>query len=275
MPNVSESVRAHLSNATAEPEMVSRFDVERAVLASDLAPLSRYVLMVLATWAHAETGRIPFAHRKSISEICEASGLARSTVCKCLDDLAEKGWLHRNPPTRAAARGGAKTGYALAIPVSMRGYRAVESAHGRPAPGSQDELELDPPSSSHGIAPSSPDELKIYQPNNTTNTNSRVRPRASKRSYRQAFEAWYTDYPRKVGKLSAAKAFDKVANDGTAIEDLVLGLKRMLEAIESGALERKYIPHPATWLNAGRWDDEYEIPEVDPYEGFVSVGTFR
>ena len=34
----------------------------------------------------------------------------------------------------------------------------------------------------------------------------------------------------------------------------------------------KYIPHPATWLNAKGWEDEFELPD-NPYSHFEIVGA--
>lgn len=71
-----------------------------------------------------------------------------------------------------------------------------------------------------------------------------------------AFARFWTAYPRKVSKETARKAFERIDPD----EDL---LNAMIEAIEKQKLSPQwqedggqYIPHPATWLNGKRWEDE-------------------
>lgn len=70
------------------------------------------------------------------------------------------------------------------------------------------------------------------------------------------FDEFWDTYPRKVGKDAAKRAYLKRRPDA----DLHA---RMLAAIDRQARDpawRKdggqFVPHPATWLNAGRWEDE-------------------
>lgn len=69
------------------------------------------------------------------------------------------------------------------------------------------------------------------------------------------FEAFWSAYPKKVGKDAGRKAFDKRKVD----DDL---LKTMLAAIATQSKSPswtkdggQYIPNPATWINEGRWMD--------------------
>ena len=70
------------------------------------------------------------------------------------------------------------------------------------------------------------------------------------------FEDFWRAYPRKVGKDAARKAFTR-RKVGKGV------LAQMLEAIAAQRNSTQwlrdggqYIPHPATWLNDGRWQDE-------------------
>lgn len=76
------------------------------------------------------------------------------------------------------------------------------------------------------------------------------------------FDRFWSAYPRKVAKQSALKAFVKLAPD-----ESLLG--RMLAALEWQSRSEgwmkdggKFIPHPASWLNDRRWEDE--CPTVSP-----------
>lgn len=93
----------------------------------------------------------------------------------------------------------------------------------------------------------------------------------------ERFGVFWKAYPRKVGKGAAEKAFKRLkVND-----DL---LSEMLEAIESSKRSYQwtrdggqYIPHPTTWLNQKRWEDEAEpVPfEPEPAEENVAPNWFN
>jgi hypothetical protein len=78
------------------------------------------------------------------------------------------------------------------------------------------------------------------------------------------FNAFWKAYPRKVGKDAARKAFDKRKPDDVLTEAFI----RAIESQSRGEAWRKdggqYIPHPATWLNEGRWMDEGIISPTAP-----------
>lgn len=71
-----------------------------------------------------------------------------------------------------------------------------------------------------------------------------------------AFERFWSVYPRKVGKQSAKRAFERVK---VPLETLVTAVERQKCSDQWTQNNGQFIPHPATWLNQGRWDDE--LPE--------------
>lgn len=71
-----------------------------------------------------------------------------------------------------------------------------------------------------------------------------------------AFERFWSVYPRKIGKQSAKRAFDRVK---VPIETLVTAVERQKCSDQWTQNNGQFIPHPATWLNQGRWEDE--LPE--------------
>ncbi len=76
--------------------------------------------------------------------------------------------------------------------------------------------------------------------------------------------------PKKVGKDAALRAFKSAVKRDT-LESILEGVKRW--SAESAGQDRQYIPHPATWLNAGRWQDAPEVG-TDPAADFLnSIGT--
>jgi hypothetical protein len=67
----------------------------------------------------------------------------------------------------------------------------------------------------------------------------------------QWFEDFWCLYPRKVSKLSAARAFKRAATS-EAIKDAIM------EAVRGAwwGKDKQFIPHASTWLNGRRWEDE-------------------
>lgn len=67
------------------------------------------------------------------------------------------------------------------------------------------------------------------------------------------FDQWYSRYPKKEAKEAARKAFDK-ARRTVDLHTLINGVDRY--ALTVKGKDRQFIALPATWLNAGRWEDE-------------------
>ena len=78
------------------------------------------------------------------------------------------------------------------------------------------------------------------------------KPPASKPTPNQ-FDHFWEWYPRKVGKEAARKAWDK-ARTKTDQLTIIEGLERY--RLDPNLPAKEFIPHPSTWLNEGRWDDE-------------------
>ncbi|UCV01745.1 hypothetical protein [Dechloromonas denitrificans] len=70
------------------------------------------------------------------------------------------------------------------------------------------------------------------------------------------FTNFWQQYPKKVAKPQALKAWRKIKPTGQTLADLMAGL----ESQKAGEQWRKdgglFIPHPASWLNGRRWEDE-------------------
>lgn len=67
------------------------------------------------------------------------------------------------------------------------------------------------------------------------------------------FAEFWQAYPRKVAKPAAEKAWRKVAGDADAI---MAGLRRQSGCDDWQREGGRFIPHPATWLNGRRWEDD-------------------
>lgn len=79
-----------------------------------------------------------------------------------------------------------------------------------------------------------------------------------------AFAAFWAAYPRKVGKQAALKAFGKIK--GVPVETILHAIEAQKKTDSWQKDGGQYIPHPATWLNQGRWEDEPYSPATQEYE---------
>jgi len=77
-----------------------------------------------------------------------------------------------------------------------------------------------------------------------------ARPSLSLISFEDNF---WPQYPRKVGKAAASKAWKKLTQ--AELDHVMDGLRRY-KATEWQGREIQFIPHAASWLNGRRWDDD-------------------
>lgn len=76
----------------------------------------------------------------------------------------------------------------------------------------------------------------------------------------EGFDRFWAEWPRKVGKQGAQRAFRTARRRGASIDHLVAATRQHAAAWIAQGTPRQFIPHPATWLNDGRYDDEIENP---------------
>ena len=69
------------------------------------------------------------------------------------------------------------------------------------------------------------------------------------------FDEFWKVYPRKQSKKDAKRAFTKACKTEEQYRTIMAGLRSVIETDWNGK-DPKYIPHPATWLNGRRWEDE-------------------
>jgi hypothetical protein len=92
-----------------------------------------------------------------------------------------------------------------------------------------------------------------------TETETKQKTPSSPATPSMEFDRFWIQYPRKVGKEAARKAFAKAMKKTTI--DKVLSAVEDLRIRVAGK-DQQFTPHPATWLNEGRWDDEITQPTL-------------
>lgn len=75
------------------------------------------------------------------------------------------------------------------------------------------------------------------------------------------FEMFWKEYPRKIAKRDAEKAWLKIPVHKQM--DVMAAIRTHVTSWKQQGTEKQFIPYPATWLNGARWEDEIELaPEM-------------
>ncbi len=111
----------------------------------------------------------------------------------------------------------------------------------------------------------------------------------SKTLVERRFDEFWAAYPKKVGKKAAWAAWKKVKPDAELFDKIMTAISKA-KATEQWQRENgRFIPNPTTWLNQGRWDDEYgevmadginsrnneEVARIDEHKGTPSLKRFK
>ena len=75
------------------------------------------------------------------------------------------------------------------------------------------------------------------------------------------FCIFWEEYPKKVGKAAAEKAFIKLKPSAEMLQQMLEAIKAQKQSEQWARDGGQFIPHPATWLNRGQWDDEITAPQ--------------
>ena len=95
--------------------------------------------------------------------------------------------------------------------------------------------------------------------NSTSINNTSIIEKINKKEIEDDFLIFWKAYPKRIDKTRALKAFTKAYKE-------IPPLNELLEIIEKNKRSKKwsndggeFIPHPTTWLNGKRWEDEVNI----------------
>ena len=105
------------------------------------------------------------------------------------------------------------------------------------------------------------DETEVKRKRNASetqvDTNKNVKNvKNEKNKYSVSFSSFWNEYPVKKGKGSAYKSWIKKKPD---IDNVLLAIKNQTDEKEKLRANQQFCPewpHPTTWLNQERWDDE-------------------
>jgi len=106
---------------------------------------------------------------------------------------------------------------------------------------------MDPPSKFDGHLPPN----RMIEPGikNSNLTNTVV---VQKNNF---FDEFWKAYPRKTNKGFARKVFEKLKVDDAMLTKMIQAIYAQNKTVWKDK-DQQYIPHPSTWLNGERWEDE-------------------
>lgn len=99
-----------------------------------------------------------------------------------------------------------------------------------------------------------------YEDESVIDLEKKDSPAREKRDLQtERFNAFWSAYPKKVGKAAAVKAWVKVKPTAELFEKIMATVAAYKQSEQWQRDNGKYIPNPTTWLNQGRWDDELPV----------------
>jgi len=78
------------------------------------------------------------------------------------------------------------------------------------------------------------------------------------------FDLFWQLYPRKASKKAARKAWADIKPDDVLFSTIMTALNAAARHWQIQGVALKHIPHPSTWLNEERWDDEFPFSPEQP-----------
>ena len=94
-----------------------------------------------------------------------------------------------------------------------------------------------------------------------TNNHKPITNNQIDKEYIDRFDEFWKHYPRKVSKPNALKAWLKVKPDDELTKTIISAISKQ----NLSAREEQFIPHPASWLNGKRWEDEVKIASTTAF----------
>lgn len=211
----------------------------------------KFVLLMLANYASSEKGDC----FPSVDTLMEDTGLARSTIQKCLKDLVEKGYITAHERWDNGRQ--LSNSYRLVVGWGegpSHGHRGPSDERGGPPHG--------PTGARHTGTNLS--EEPINQPNKASP------PKLDEKILEQEFLEFWEAYPKRPSnpRQHALTSYIKARKKGASKEIIMAGV--LAYARTRAGKEPEYTAMAATWLNQKRWEDDYEpVKQVRRMGNFV------
>jgi hypothetical protein len=203
-------------------------------------------------------------------QLCEKFGIGRDKMYRLLDELIAAGFVHRSysalggcsytvfdqptdplPENQETARDPLPEN-TEADPLPEKPLPENTDAYQRKTPYQVKTERKEAPNTDSAPSALFEDAPPLHMNGLAKQASGRPKKEASKEAS-AAFERFWAIYPKQVGKLGAAKAWDKALKEAPA-DQIIDGVRRY--AAERQDQNPQYTKNPSTWLNGGCWMDD-------------------
>jgi hypothetical protein len=223
------------------------FQAFRAVLdRSEAKGTARTLMLILADHLNQSTRRCD----PSVATLARECNTSHRTIPRLLAQLKAAGEIEIH------AGGGRNHCNSYTITLAENPDTTVTLSAGNP----DNRVSVSTPETLTPVSAFNGESLTIQVRNTDTHVTQTIRNQKniSHSADDPDFTAFWSAYPRKVAKPAALKAW-RSAKNRPPLADLLAALDRH-KGSEQWQTAR-FIPHPATWLNGQRWDDQ--LPTAD------------
>lgn len=172
------------------------------------------------------------------TSVAHALGMNKDTVASAINDLIESGHMRR---IEKRSEGGTFAGWDYEI-LSGRATVSEKTGPEKTGPGKTGCIRRLSSKKTKEIT-------SLSQEDHAQTSGSSERESRSDR-----FDEFWDAYPRKVGKKKARVKFAAAVKAAGDPQRVIDGAQRL--AADPNLPEKRFIPHPTTWLERGGWDDE-------------------
>ena len=106
------------------------------------------------------------------------------------------------------------------------------------------------------------------KPNVNVNVNDNVNVNSNKKEKEKLFKEFWEKYPVKKGRAKAEAKYPSARH-----VEIMQGLENYLKYWSENGTEKRFIPHPTTWLNGQRWEDVLESESPPSMESVTKAMT--
>ena len=114
------------------------------------------------------------------------------------------------------------------------------------------QMKLDTPTDETRLHP----QLNRIVLNNNKSNNIHTASPIGSTELKESFNLFWLEYPKKISKGTAEKAWIKIKPSKELVEKIILSVKNHKNTKQWKESEGKFIPHPTTFLNGKRYEDE-------------------
>jgi len=129
-----------------------------------------------------------------------------------------------------------------------------------------------PPNTQINTQPNNKQEYKNIRNNIYTSNSSKESFKSSKMTVSN-FEDFWKEYPRKIAKATVRSKYLKLPSE--LQETILESVRRYKQTKQWQENNGQYIPHPTTWVNQRRWEDElnacqFKSPEEETLDELIA-----